>query len=141
MIYASALRGFAGLESTVRDGDMQPLFKTIVDHCPPPDVESGPLQLQVTLLDYSSYVGAIGIGRIKRGTLRRGMPVTVVSRDGTQRSERISQILGFHGLTRVEVESAERRRYRRVCRHRRAQGLGYAVRSIAGRALAESHGR
>jgi GTP-binding protein len=107
VIYASALRGFAGLESTVRDGDMQPLFKTIVEHCPPPDVEDGPLQLQVTLLDYSSYVGAIGIGRIKRGTLRRGMPVTVVSRDGSQRSERISQILGFHGLTRVEVESAD----------------------------------
>jgi len=107
VIYASALRGFAGLEPTVRDGDMQPLFKTIVEHCPPPDVEDGPLQLQVTLLDYSSYVGAIGIGRIKRGTLRRGMPVTVVSRDGSQRSERISQILGFHGLTRVEVESAD----------------------------------
>jgi GTP-binding protein len=106
VIYASALRGFAGLESTVRDGDMQPLFKTIVEHCPPPDVEDGPLQLQVTLLDYSSYVGAIGIGRIKRGTLRRGMAVTVVSRNGSQRSERISQILGFHGLTRIEVESA-----------------------------------
>jgi GTP-binding protein len=107
VVYASALRGFAGLEPTVRDGDMQPLFKTIVEHCPPPDVdEAGPLQLQVTLLDYSSYVGAIGIGRIKRGTLRRGMPVTVVARDGKQRSERISQILGFHGLTRVEVESA-----------------------------------
>jgi len=107
VIYASALRGFAGLDSTVRDGDMQPLFKTIVEHCPPPDVDvDGPLQLQVTLLDYSSYVGAIGIGRIKRGTLRRGMPVTVVGRDGKQRSERITQILGFHGLTRVEVESA-----------------------------------
>jgi GTP-binding protein len=107
VVYASALRGFAGLEPTVRDGDMQPLFKTIVAHCPPPDVdEAGPLQLQVTLLDYSSYVGAIGIGRIKRGTLRRGMPVTVVARDGKQRPERITQILGFHGLTRVEVESA-----------------------------------
>jgi GTP-binding protein len=107
VIYASALRGFSGLESTVRDGDMQPLFKTIVEHCPPPDVDAdGPLQLQVTLLDYSSYVGAIGIGRIKRGTLRRGMAVTVVSREGKQRSERITQILGFHGLTRVEVESA-----------------------------------
>ncbi len=107
VVYASALRGFAGLDSTVRDGDMQPLFKTIVEHCPPPDVDvDGPLQLQVTLLDYSSYVGAIGIGRIKRGTLRRGMAVTVVSRDGSQRSERITQILGFHGLTRVEVESA-----------------------------------
>jgi GTP-binding protein len=107
VVYASALRGFAGLESTVRDGDMQPLFKTIVEHCPPPDVDAdGPLQLQVTLLDYSSYVGAIGIGRIKRGTLKRGMAVTVVNREGKQRSERITQILGFHGLTRVEVESA-----------------------------------
>jgi GTP-binding protein len=107
VIYASALRGFSGLESTVRDGDMQPLFKTIVEHCPPPDVDvDGPLQLQVTLLDYSSYVGAIGIGRIKRGTLKRGMTVTVVSRDGKQRAEKITQILGFHGLTRVEVESA-----------------------------------
>ena len=66
----------------------------------------GPLQLQVTLLDYSSYVGAIGIGRIKRGTMRRGMTVTVVDREGKQRSEKITQILGFHGLTRVEVESA-----------------------------------
>jgi GTP-binding protein len=107
VVYASALRGFAGLEPTVRDGDMQALFKTIVEHCPPPDVDaSGPLQLQVTLLDYSSYVGAIGIGRIKRGTIRRGMTVTVVGRDGSQRSEKISQILGFHGLTRVEIESA-----------------------------------
>jgi GTP-binding protein len=107
VIYASALRGFAGLESTVRDGDMQPLFKTIVEHCPPPDVDvDGPLQLQVTLLDYSSYVGAIGIGRIKRGTIKRGMTVTVVARDGKQRSEKITQILGFHGLTRIEVESA-----------------------------------
>jgi len=107
VIYASALRGFSGLESTVRDGDMQPLFKTVVEHCPPPDVDvDGPLQLQVTLLDYSSYVGAIGIGRIKRGTIRRGMAVTVVSREGKQRPERITQILGFHGLTRVEVESA-----------------------------------
>ena len=107
VVYASALRGFAGLDSTVRDGDMQPLFKTIVEHCPPPDVDvDGPLQLQVTLLDYSSYVGAIGIGRIKRGTLRRGMPVAVVNREGAVRNERITQILGFHGLTRVEVESA-----------------------------------
>jgi GTP-binding protein len=107
VVYASALRGFAGLDPSVREGDMQPLFKTIVEHCPPPDVDSdGPLQLQVTLLDYSSYVGAIGIGRIKRGTLRRGMGVTVESREGKQRAEKITQILGFHGLTRVEVESA-----------------------------------
>src|ERR1700759_154461 len=107
VVYASALRGFSSLDPGARDGDMQPLFKPIVKHCPPPDVDAdGPLQLQVTLLDYSSYVGAIGIGRIKRGTLKRGMPVTVVSRDGRQRNERISQVLGFHGLTRMEVEQA-----------------------------------
>ena len=107
VVYASALRGFAGLAPGVRAGDMQPLFKTIVEHCPPPDVDvDGPLQLQVTLLDYSSYVGAIGIGRIKRGTLKRGAAVTVVNREGKQRNEKITQILGFHGLTRVEVESA-----------------------------------
>ncbi len=108
VVYASALRGFAGLDPQVRDGNMQALFETIVSHCPPPDVDAaGSLQLQVTLLDYSSYVGAIGIGRIKRGTLRRGMNVTVVARDGRQRGEKITQILGFHGLSRIEVESAE----------------------------------
>ena len=107
VVYASALRGFAGLDSSVRSGDMQPLFQTIVDHCPPPDVDSdGPLQLQVTLLDYSSYVGAIGVGRIKRGTLKKGMAVTVISREGKTRSERITQVLGFHGLTRIEVDAA-----------------------------------
>ena len=107
VVYASALRGFAGLESTVREGDMQPLFKTIVDHCPPPDVDvDGPLQLQVTLLDYSAYVGAIGVGRIKRGTLRKGMNVTVINREGKTRSEKITQVLGFHGLNRIEVDEA-----------------------------------
>jgi GTP-binding protein len=107
VVYASALRGFAGLDSSVRDGDMQALFQTIVEHCPPPDVDvDGPLQLQVTLLDYSSYVGAIGVGRIKRGTLKKGMAVTVVNRDGEQRSERITQVLGFHGLTRIEIDAA-----------------------------------
>ena len=107
VVYASALRGFAGLDPQVRGGDMRALFETIVSHCPPPAVDvTGPLQLQVALLDYSSYVGAIGIGRIQRGTLRRGMAVTVVGRDGRERGERIAQIQGFHGLTRVEVESA-----------------------------------
>jgi GTP-binding protein len=107
VVYASALRGFAGLDSSVREGDMQPLFKTIVEHCPPPDVDSeGSLQLQITLLDYSSYVGAIGIGRIKRGTIKKGMSVTVINREGQTRPERITQVLGFHGLTRVEVDAA-----------------------------------
>ncbi len=107
VVYASALRGFAGLDSSVRGGDMQPLFQTIIDHCPPPDVDvDGSLQLQVTLLDYSSYVGAIGVGRIKRGTLRKGMNVTVINREGKTRPEKITQVLGFHGLSRVEVEEA-----------------------------------
>ena len=107
VVYASALRGFAGLDSTVRAGDMQPLFQTIIDHCPPPDVDvDGSLQLQVTLLDYSSYVGAIGVGRIKRGTLRKGMNVTVINREGKTRPEKITQVLGFHGLSRVEVDEA-----------------------------------
>jgi len=108
VVYASALRGFASLDPAARGGDMEPLFECIVRHCPPPEVDvSGPLQLQVTLLDYSSYVGAIGIGRIKRGTLRRGQNVLVIDREGRTRNERISQILGFHGLTRVEVEQAD----------------------------------
>ncbi len=107
VVYASALRGFAGLDPSVREGDMKPLFETIVKHCKPPEVDvNGALQLQVTLLDYSSYVGAIGIGRIKRGTIKRGQAVTVVDREGKQRTERITQVLGFHGLTRVEVEQA-----------------------------------
>jgi GTP-binding protein len=84
---------------------MTALFETIVQHCPPPDVDlDGPLQLQVSQLDYSSYVGAIGIGRIKRGTLRRGMNVTVVDRQGRARNERVMQVLGFLGLDRIEVE-------------------------------------
>ncbi|HEX7114502.1 MAG TPA: translational GTPase TypA, partial [Steroidobacter sp.] len=107
VIYASALRGFAGHEPDQLAGDMTPLFETIVRHCPSPDVdESGPLQLQVSQLDYSSYVGAIGIGRIKRGRIRRNSPVAVVSRDGRVRHERIIQVLGFLGLDRIEVEEA-----------------------------------
>jgi GTP-binding protein len=107
VVYASALRGFAGNEPTHLATDMQPLFEAIVKHCPPPDIdESGPLQLQVSQLDYSNYVGAIGIGRIKRGKIRRNSPVVVVDRDGNVRNERIIQVLGFHGLDRIEVEEA-----------------------------------
>ncbi|HEY7377791.1 MAG TPA: translational GTPase TypA [Steroidobacteraceae bacterium] len=108
VVYASALQGFATLDPAHPAADMNALFAAIVKHCPAPDVDvHGSLQLQVSLLDYSSYVGAIGIGRIKRGTLRRNAPVTVVSADGSTRNERVGQILGFIGLTRVEVESAE----------------------------------
>jgi GTP-binding protein len=107
VVYASALRGFAGNDPQNLASDMTPLFEAIVKHCPPPDVDAnGPLQLQVSQLDYSSYVGAIGIGRIKRGKLRRNSPVAVVDRDGNVRNERIIQVLGFLGLERVEVEEA-----------------------------------
>ena len=107
VVYASALRGFAGNEPSHLASDMTPLFEAIVKHCPPPDIdESGPLQLQVSQLDYSPYVGAIGIGRIKRGKIRRNSPVVVVDRDGKVRNERIIQVLGFHGLDRIEVEEA-----------------------------------
>jgi GTP-binding protein len=107
VVYASALRGFAGNEPSHLAHDMVPLFEAIVKHCPPPDIdEAGPLQLQVSQLDYSSYVGAIGIGRIKRGKIKRNSPVVVVDREGKVRNERIIQVLGFHGLERIEVEEA-----------------------------------
>ncbi|MBC7984176.1 MAG: translational GTPase TypA, partial [Candidatus Obscuribacterales bacterium] len=107
VVYASALRGFAGNEPTQMATDMTPLFEAIVKHCPPPDVNAdGPLQLQVSQLDYSSYVGAIGIGRIKRGRIKKGSAVVVVDRNGKVRNERIAQVLGFLGLERVEVDEA-----------------------------------
>ncbi len=107
VVYTSALKGFASLDPEHRGGNMEALFDAIVRHCPPPKVDAeGPLQLQVSQLDYSSYVGTIGIGRITRGTIRRNMPVAIVDRDGNTRAERIGQVLGFLGLDRVEVEEA-----------------------------------
>lgn len=107
VVYASGLNGYAGLDPHVRSGDMTPLFQTIVDKVPPPDVDlDGPFQLQVSSLDYSSYVGVIGIGRIKRGRIRTNTPVTVIGRDGSKRQARILQILGFLGLERIEVPEA-----------------------------------
>ena len=92
---------------------MTPLFEAILAHCPAPDVDvDGPLQLQISQLDYSNYVGSIGIGRTRRGTLRRAMPVAVIDRQGEVRQERIGQVFGFMGLERVEVE--ERAKLRRV---------------------------
>ena len=84
------------------------LLRTIVDHVPPPDVDAeGPFQLQVSALDYSSYTGVIGIGRVGRGRIRRNDAVTVVGADGAPRAARILQILSFHGLERIEREEAE----------------------------------
>ncbi len=108
VIYASALNGYAGLDAGVASGDMTPLFQTIVDKVHPPRVDpNGPFQMQVSSLDYSSYVGVIGIGRIQRGKIKTNSPVVVVNRNGQQRNARILQIFGFHGLERVEVPDAE----------------------------------
>jgi GTP-binding protein len=107
VVYASAIQGISTLDLGTAGTDMTPLFETIVRHCPAPDVDvDGPLQMQISQLDYSSYVGAIGIGRIKRGTMRRNMPITVVDRDGRARSERIAQVFGFLGLGRIDVDEA-----------------------------------
>ncbi|HYA37312.1 MAG TPA: translational GTPase TypA [Candidatus Methylomirabilis sp.] len=107
VIYASALNGYAGLTPDVTSGDMTPLFETIIKHVPAPDVDlDGPFQMQVSSLDYSSYVGAIAIGRIKRGRVKPGQPVMVVDNEGKARSGKILQVLGFMGLERTEVPEA-----------------------------------
>ena len=107
IIYASALRGFATMDLKKPSEDMNALFQLIVDQVPPPEVDpNGLLQMQITSLDYSSYVGTIGIGRIKRGKMKRNMPVTIVDSEGQARSGRILQILGFLGLQRYEIEEA-----------------------------------
>jgi GTP-binding protein len=107
IVYASALNGFAGLDSSVTGGDMTPLFETIVKHVTPPAVDrDGPFQMQVSSLDYNTYVGVIGIGRIQRGTVKTNMQLTIVSREGVERKGRILQVFGFNGLERVEVPEA-----------------------------------
>jgi GTP-binding protein len=107
IIYASALEGYASASADTRSGDMTPLFETIVEHVPPPDVDpDGPLQLQVSSLDYDTYVGVLGIGRIRRGTLRANASVSVVAPDGNSRRARVLELYGFHGLQRHKVPSA-----------------------------------
>ncbi len=106
-VFASAIEGWASETSDSRGDDMSILFQTIVDQVDPPEVDrDGPLQLQVSALDYSSYVGVIGIGRIARGHARRNAMVTVVGTDGETRQGRLLQVMGFHGLERVEHEEA-----------------------------------
>ncbi|MGB5405429.1 MAG: translational GTPase TypA [Thiogranum sp.] len=108
VVYASGLQGFAGTEAETRAGDMTPLFQIIVDQVPAPAVDAdGPFQMQVSALDYNSYVGVIGIGRIKRGRINTNTPLTVVDRNGKQRNARILQLFGFLGLERVAVPQAQ----------------------------------
>ncbi len=108
VIFASAIEGIAGEDHEDMAGDMQPLFQTIVDKVPAPKVNSeGPLQMQISALDYSSYVGVIGVGRITRGSLTPNTQVTVVDREGATRNGRVLQVMGYLGLERVDVDSAE----------------------------------
>lgn len=107
VIYASAIQGWTSTDPDQRDAGMTALFQTIVDHVTPPDVDpDGPFQLQVSALDYSSYVGVIGIGRIRRGRVRRNSQVAIAGADASTRRGRLLQILAFHGLERIERDEA-----------------------------------
>ena len=107
IVYASALQGWSALEPDAIASDMQSLFQAIVDNVTPPLVDlEGSFQLQVSALDYSTYVGVIGIGRIQRGRFSRNEVVCVAGTDGSVREARILQVLGFNGLDRVELDGA-----------------------------------
>ena len=107
VVYASALEGYANLDSDARGGDMSPLFQAIVDHVPPPTVDAdGPLQIQVSSLAYDTYVGLLGIGKVSRGSVKTNTPVAIVSAEGTQRNARIMDLFGFDGLKRKTIGDA-----------------------------------
>jgi len=108
VVYTSALHGYASLDANARSGDMVPLYEAIMRHVPKPKVDpDGAFQMRISQLDYNSYVGLIGIGRIQRGKVRGNMPVAVIDREGRRRNGKILQVLGFLGLERKEVEEAE----------------------------------
>ena len=107
VIYSSALGGYASEDDGVREGNMTPMFEVIVNKVPAPSVDlDGPFQMQITSLDYSSFVGAIGIGRIERGIAKKNVQNVLVTPDGSKRNVKIVQLLGFNGLERYEVSSA-----------------------------------
>ncbi|MEZ7984351.1 MAG: translational GTPase TypA [Pseudomonadales bacterium] len=107
VIYASALNGIAGLEEDNMSDDMTPLLQLILDNVSPPKVDpEGPFQMQISALDYSSYVGVIGVGRVTRGKISRNTPVTVIDSENKTRPGRVLEILGNMGVERVPVEEA-----------------------------------
>ncbi|WP_236025896.1 translational GTPase TypA [Alicyclobacillus suci] len=107
VVYTSAIQGTATNDPAVPGENMVPLFEAIIDHIPEPDVDpTGPLQWQVTMLDYNDYLGRIGIGRIARGVLRQGETVALIQRDGTVVQRRIVKLFAHQGLRRIEVERA-----------------------------------
>ena len=108
VIYASALNGIAGMDPSDMAEDMTPLFKLITEVVPAPAVNlDGGFQMQISALDYNSYVGVIGVGRITRGNVKPNEQVVIVGADGKNRKGKILQVMGYHGLERVEVESAQ----------------------------------
>ena len=107
VIYASALRGYAGTEPDVREGDTLPLLEAITKHVPPPKVQlDGTLQMQVSSLDYNSYVGVLGIGRITRGVARANSRITIAKPDGSSKNAQLMHLYGFDGLQRIPVQEA-----------------------------------
>jgi len=108
VVYASALNGFACLEADQASDNMIPLFETIVEKVKAPAVDrEGPFQMQVISLDYSSYVGVIGVGRIKRGKIKTNSAIVLIDKDGKKRNARMLQVFGFLGLERIEVDEAQ----------------------------------
>jgi GTP-binding protein len=108
VVYASALNGFAKLDMNVESDNMRPLFETVLKHVEPPKGDSNaPLQLQISALDYSSYTGRLGVGRVQNGRIKPGQVVAVMKGDEQLGQGRINQVLGFRGLERVEVQEAE----------------------------------
>ena len=107
VVYCSAINGLSGLEFDQLSESMDPIFQAIIEHCPAPEVDSdGPLQLQISALDYNAFQGVIGVGRIRRGRLKRNQPVSVIDRNGDIRNGKILQILGYTGLERLEQQTA-----------------------------------
>ena len=107
VVYASALAGFSSTETPGEGTDMSALVETLIRHTPAPDVDAGgAFQMQISTLDYSSYVGAIGIGRIQRGQVRTNMPVVLIDHEGEKRNARVLRVLRSEGLERVEVDTA-----------------------------------
>jgi GTP-binding protein len=108
IIYASGLNGFAKLDLKEESDNMRPLFETVLKHVPsPPGNPDAPLQLQLAALDYSTYTGRLGVGRVINGRIKPGQHVVVMNHEEQVASGRINQVLGFQGLDRVPVESAE----------------------------------
>ena len=108
VIYSSAIEGISGLESDQMTSDMTPLMQMILDKVPSPGVnQDGPLQLQTSALDSNSYVGVIGIGRIKQGSVKPNDQVIVINRNGETRKGKVLQVMGYEGLERVEVANAD----------------------------------